>query len=208
MIKKWTVIFLLAIFAALLLGVSTACLRAKVPDKGEPPSIDPNAAPDAEGPSKDEPIVYTHPIDATLSGKEYGFDNVKFTHIAIKADESLEWMVAVWVALNGDFQGKIYANGWEDQIDEKIRIGPGDTSVWVPLRGTWLTGENVLQLKFITPSVGNMEVPARYFKGLMYLKNDPKLLDKQLAGEEIEPDSPGDDGDSKTDEATTPSQGE
>ena len=201
--KKWHRIIIFALIGLMLLSVSTACTRARVPATGEQP----NGPADTPGDNKQAdtgPKVFSYPIDATLSGKEFGLENVRFTHIAFKADDSMEWMVAVWVTLNEEFQGKIYANGWEDKVDEKLRIGPGDTSVWVPLRGTWLTGENILKLKFLTPSVGDVELPARYFKGVMYLKNDPALHEKEITGETVDPGPPPGETSEKTDATKSP----
>ncbi len=177
----------------LLCSASFACLTAKVPEKEGQNVGGQEAAPTAEQPPKVEEKVYSVPIDATLSGKEYAFDNVKFTHIAFKADENMEWLTDAWISLNGDFLGKLYANGWEDQVKEKIMLGPGDTSVWAPIRGTWLTGENVIKVKFLTPGVGDMELPARYFKGIMYLKNDPAALEQGSGSDGTKPVTPEED---------------
>ena len=181
MSDKWSRIALYLFIGILILSFVTACLRAKAPNQEKLP-VESEGIVGPPTPPKAEPVVHSVEINAGLSGKEFSFENVKFTHMAIEADEDLEWMVRVWVAVNGDYVGSFYADGWEDKAEEKLRIGPGDISVWVPIRGTWLTGPNIIQLKFNTEGMGDLDLPARYFKGKLYLKNDPEALEKDESG--------------------------
>ena len=179
--NKYLKIVLSLLAGILVLSFFTACDRVRVPGQKQPPPVEPNAAPGPTTPPKAEVKVHEVPISAELEGKEYSFENVRFTHIAIKADDSMEWPVKIWVALNDEFQGFVYADGWEDEAPKKQLIGPGDLSKWVPLKGSWLTGENLLRLKFITPSICGMDIPARYFKGTLYLKDDREALENEPA---------------------------
>jgi hypothetical protein len=177
----------------LLLTVAISCLRAKPPGQQQQPPDEPN---EAMGPPPEvtpEVVEHSIPIDAGVAGKEYSFQDVRFTHLAIEADESMEWPVAVAVNLNEEYLGIFYADGWGDESEQKLHINPGDISKWVLIRGSWLKGENLLKLKFITPSIGGMEIPARYFKGTLYLKNDIEAWRKEMGDEEPEEEEPSDE---------------
>jgi hypothetical protein len=180
MVNRYFKIVLFLLVGILILSSNIACLRARVPGQKQLPTVEPDAVSGPPAPVKAEVKIHEVPISAELEGKEYSFEpEARFTHIAIKADDSMEWPVKIWVSLNDEFLGFIYADGWEGEAPKKQLIGPGDLSRWVRLKGSWLTGVNLLKLKFITPSVGGMDIPSRYFKGTLYLKNDPEAVEEE-----------------------------
>ena len=169
---------LLMLIGVLVLSSCAACNRVRVPGQKQPPQIELQKAPEPKAAPNVDVKTHDVAIDVGLEGREYSFEGVRFTHVSIMADDSMEWPVKVWVSLNDEFSGFIYADGWEDESPKKELIKPGEKSKWVPLRGSWLTGANILKLRFITPGPGGVDIPARYFKGTMYLRDDPDAPDK------------------------------
>ncbi len=161
---------LIIVLCAAIAGCRDA--RAPAPQKTEPVA-------QVEGPLTEEEsgvVIYPPmPLDAGLSGREFSFEDLKFTHFAVSADDQYEYLVKVNVTVNDEFAGSFYADGWEDEAPQKMRIGPGDTTVWLTKRGVWnhYPEENVMKLAFTMEGIGGMETPARYFKGMLHLKYDP-----------------------------------
>jgi hypothetical protein len=173
---------LAAIVIGLVICIALGCRGARVPGEDEPEK---NAS--AGPPSPPERKVKEYPpipFEAELSGREFSIENWDVTHMAIGADDDYEFAVRVGVNVNEDYVGVLYADGWENQSEEKLRIQPGTVSVWVPLRGVWnaYPKGNLLKLNFTYEGIGGIETPARYFKGKLYLKYDPDAL-KEDAGD-------------------------
>ena len=173
---KYSITFL-AIFPLLSLALLTGCSQARPPG-----TTDETREPQDEvvtvEPANEGPVVFETEINAGIGGKEFSFEGIQFTHIAIGSDEINQWLVKVGVTVNDEHVGFLFAEGWEDVVEEPLRIGPGDTSVWAPIRGEWRSDiPNLMHLRFAHSDMKGLEIPARSFKGVLYLKNDPAALE-------------------------------
>jgi len=118
-------------------------------------------------------------IEADFNGWETSFERMRITHMAIGADDDYENLVKATVTVNDELAGFLYADGWEGSADEELRIGPGDRSVWVPMRGTWnhFPETNIMKLTFAKEGLTDFD-PV-FFRGYLYLKNDPMALEEE-----------------------------
>lgn len=127
-------------------------------------------------------------VEADFNGWETSFERMRITHMAIGADDDYENLVKVTVVVNDELAGFLFADGWEGTADEELRIGPGDKSVWVPMRGIWnhFPETNIMKLTF--SKEGLTDFDPVFFRGNLYLKNDPTAL------EEVARDPSGEQG--------------
>lgn len=175
--NKITLRNLALLLAILCLYVISSCADAR------PPGTQKSAGDKEIGPSdkvQTEVLEYAPiRIEADFNGWETSFERMKITHMAIGADEDYENMVKVTVSVNDELAGFLYADGWEGDINERLQIGPGDRSIWVPLRGVWnhFPESNIMKLTF--SKVGLTDFDPVFFRGYLYLKNDPMALEKE-----------------------------
>jgi len=181
MINKMTLKSLAIAVMILITVTNCMCAHAKPPGKqdgNKTPEIGPLVGPKAE------PLTYPPMrIEADFNGKEISLEGMKITHMAIEADDDYENLVKVTISINDELAGFLFADGWEGESEEELRIGPGDISKWVPVRGAWNPFPQSSILKLTFTKEGLTKVDPVGFRGFLHLKYDPESLEEDTQDE-------------------------
>lgn len=181
MINKLTLKSLAIAIMILIAVTNCMCAHARPPGKQDG-NNKPETGP-REGP-KPKPLTYAPMrIEADFNGWETSLERIKITHMAIAADDEYENLVKVTITVNDELAGFLFADGWEGESEEELRIGPGDISQWVRARGAWNAFPQSNILKLIFTKEGLTKVDPVGFKGFLHLKYDPESLDEETHDE-------------------------